>query len=90
MQRWSSCYGGEDADGVTREGHGRSTAAAAAAAAASASRKKQQARAGAGSGYFMSRKERKAREDADHRKERRTKLELFSDVPEEYAALFTG
>ena len=38
----------------------------------------------------MSRKERKAREDAEKKKERKAKLELFSDVPEEYAALFTG
>ena len=38
----------------------------------------------------MSRKERKARDDREKRKERKTKFELFSDVPEEYAALFDG
>lgn len=42
------------------------------------------------SGVFMSRKDRKKREEGEKRKERKTRFELFSDVPEEFAALFTG
>ena len=42
-----------------------------------------------GEGSFLSRKEREVQMERERRKERRTRFELFSDVPEEYAALFT-
>lgn len=38
----------------------------------------------------MSRKEREAQLEREKRKERRTRFELLSDIPEEYAALFMG
>ncbi|CAN0393897.1 unnamed protein product [Ectocarpus sp. 12 AP-2014] len=41
-------------------------------------------------GYFLTRREREAELKRERRKERRTRFELLSDVPEEYAALFTG
>lgn len=44
--------------------------------------------AGAETGRFLSRKDREAREQEKKRKDRRTRFELFSDVPEEFAALF--
>lgn len=47
-------------------------------------------RAGAETGRFASRKDSKAREQEEKRKDRRTRFELFSDVPEEFAALFEG
>lgn len=42
----------------------------------------------AGEGGFMSRKEREARIEREKQRERRTRFELLSDVPDEYAALF--
>lgn len=43
---------------------------------------------GSSGGVFLTRGERSAREEAEKRKERRRRFELFSDVPEEYASLF--
>lgn len=43
-----------------------------------------------GAGSSMSRKEREAHIARETRKERRARFELFSDIPEEYAALFTS
>ncbi|CAN0025956.1 unnamed protein product, partial [Ectocarpus sp. 4 AP-2014] len=41
-------------------------------------------------GSFLTRREREAELEQERQKERRTRFELLSDVPEEYAALFTG
>ena len=46
---------------------------------------------GVDSGAFMSKRERRQRDESKRRKEHKTRLELFSDVPEEFASLlFTG
>lgn len=66
-------------------GVGRHSSSSSTARSRSSSRKK-----GAGSGHFLSRKESKAIEERERRKERKTRFDLFSDVPEEFAALFTS
>lgn len=43
---------------------------------------------GAGSGMFMSRAERVARDKWKHRSDRRWRMELLSDIPDEFQALF--
>lgn len=46
---------------------------------------------GVDTGSFMGKRERRRREERQKRKEHKIRLELFSDVPEEFAALlFTG
>lgn len=44
----------------------------------------------AASGLFLPRAERKAKETAEKQRDRRTRFDLFSDIPEEFASLFTG
>lgn len=54
----------------------------------SANSKKGSGKGARSGGVFLSRMERSAREEAEKRKDRRRRFELFSDVPEEYASLF--
>ncbi|CAN0037269.1 unnamed protein product, partial [Ectocarpus sp. 12 AP-2014] len=76
--------------GVSGGGGGCCSTGEGIASSGGAGRREGRGKSGHETGSFLTRREREAELERERRKERRTRFELLSDVPEEYAALFTG